>query len=498
MPLTLDGLGEQVEHFYKEWQEELFQLYAGIKTESSLGKIYNSWGKVFSLNIIEELQTIKAGINNALDRRRAEHLEKFLVGGYLEQSGREWLDKFITAQENSIVEFEGKIVPYTTAINEFHKERSRERRQLLFNSMEKITIQLDEFRKKQLEKVSNSSSKLGYISLAALFRSLSGIDVTQLLEICETAGSNLEELFNKSMERASLLLMELPFSNLAEWDLQYLLKGALFDGYFPVELFINGFWTVTQGMGINLTDRKNLAIDMEPRAGKGWKAAAFPIRIPQQLIFVVTPEAGYLQYKYFYREGGRALFYAHVKETMPFEFRAIGDGSLEEGYSLLFESLLSNPRWWAYVMQCEMPPYMKEYAAAIKLFEFRDAIGSLLADEHLLSSWDNSKSREEYSVIRERWRKIPYLQNHVYLGCQLLRTVWRLRAFLFEAQLRAFLIKQYGQEWFVSREAGALLRKLWAQGTRYKSPELLEKLGFASLDPQFLMRELKNDLRGFN
>lgn len=498
MAITLDTLGEQLERFYKEWQEELFQLYAGIKTESSLGKIYVSWQSLFSFNTILELRTIKSSLTAIEDKRRAEHLEKILTGGYLEQSGREWLDKFITARINSVVEFEGKAIPYTTAMNEFSKERSRERRQLLFNAMEKTTIQLDEFRKKQLEEISNSARQLGYISLVALFRSLSGIDVTQLLEICEAAGRDLDELFDKSMERTSMLLSGVSFSNLAEWDLQYLLKGTLFDGYFPVEFFINSFWAVAQGLGIMMADRKNMVMDLEPRSGKGGTSAVFPIRIPQQLVFVVVPGSGYLQYKKFYQEIGRALFYAHIKETLPFEFRAIGDGALEEAYALLFESLISNPKWWSLVMQCEMPPYIREYTASIKLFEFRDALGSVLADEYLLSSWYNQDPRPECAAIREKWRKIKYMQNSIYLKCQLLRPVWRLRGFLFEAYLRTFLVKQYGQEWFASHEAGALLRKFWAQGTRYKAEELLEKLGFTSLDPQFLVRELKDDLRRFN
>ena len=40
-----------------------------------------------------------------------------------------------------------------------------------------------------------------------------------------------------------------------------------------------------------------------------------------------------------------------------------------------------------------------------------------------------------------------------------------LRAWAFEAQLQAFLREEFGSDWFRRREAGSLLRELWAEAS---------------------------------
>ena len=48
-----------------------------------------------------------------------------------------------------------------------------------------------------------------------------------------------------------------------------------------------------------------------------------------------------------------------------------------------------------------------------------------------------------------------------------------LRAWAFEAQLRAYLREKFGNAWFAKRDAGSLLRELWAEGQKPTADELL-------------------------
>src|ERR1700752_1152164 len=48
-----------------------------------------------------------------------------------------------------------------------------------------------------------------------------------------------------------------------------------------------------------------------------------------------------------------------------------------------------------------------------------------------------------------------------------------LRSWAFEAQLRDFLRGEFGNDWFARREAGDLLRRLWALGQGPTADELL-------------------------
>jgi hypothetical protein len=51
-----------------------------------------------------------------------------------------------------------------------------------------------------------------------------------------------------------------------------------------------------------------------------------------------------------------------------------------------------------------------------------------------------------------------------------------LRAWAFEAQLRAYLRERFGNSWFTRREAGSLLRELWAEGQKPTADELLREV----------------------
>ena len=50
-----------------------------------------------------------------------------------------------------------------------------------------------------------------------------------------------------------------------------------------------------------------------------------------------------------------------------------------------------------------------------------------------------------------------------------------LRAWAFEAQLRAYLREKFGNAWFSKRDAGSLLRELWAEGQKPTADELLRR-----------------------
>ena len=57
-----------------------------------------------------------------------------------------------------------------------------------------------------------------------------------------------------------------------------------------------------------------------------------------------------------------------------------------------------------------------------------------------------------------------------------------LRSWALEAQLRTFLHEEFGTDWFRRREAGSLLRELWAEGQRLTADELLREVSGTSLE----------------
>jgi hypothetical protein len=57
-----------------------------------------------------------------------------------------------------------------------------------------------------------------------------------------------------------------------------------------------------------------------------------------------------------------------------------------------------------------------------------------------------------------------------------------LRAWAFEAQLRAYLREKFGNAWFTRKDAGSLIRELWSEGQKPTADELLREVTGATLE----------------
>ena len=70
-----------------------------------------------------------------------------------------------------------------------------------------------------------------------------------------------------------------------------------------------------------------------------------------------------------------------------------------------------------------------------------------------------------------------------------------LRSWAFEAQLRDFLRSELGSDWFAKRDAGDLLRELWALGQAPTAEELLHDATGASLEMASIVDRIREGLR---
>jgi hypothetical protein len=70
-----------------------------------------------------------------------------------------------------------------------------------------------------------------------------------------------------------------------------------------------------------------------------------------------------------------------------------------------------------------------------------------------------------------------------------------LRSWAFEAQLRDFLRSEFGNEWFARRDAGELLRELWALGQKPTADELLQDVTGGRLEMAAVADRVREGLR---
>jgi hypothetical protein len=65
-----------------------------------------------------------------------------------------------------------------------------------------------------------------------------------------------------------------------------------------------------------------------------------------------------------------------------------------------------------------------------------------------------------------------------------------LRAWIRSAQLRRYLVREVGGDWWRSARTGDILRELFLEGTRPTSEEVAGRIGFDPLDTGPLVSDL--------
>ncbi len=70
-----------------------------------------------------------------------------------------------------------------------------------------------------------------------------------------------------------------------------------------------------------------------------------------------------------------------------------------------------------------------------------------------------------------------------------------LRAWIFEGQLRDFLVQRFGERAYAYPETGEVLKELFSKGQEFSVEELAGRLGLASLNLDPLYEEIDNNLR---
>ncbi len=170
----------------------------------------------------------------------------------------------------------------------------------------------------------------------------------------------------------------------------------------------------------------------------------------------------------------------------------LGDNAITESFAFLLERLVENPAWLerrlgitevgaiAAHARATRTLYLRRYCAKFAYeLELHDAPPSLppLADRYAQLLSDG---------LRVAWTGESYLADvdpGFYSSCY-------LRAWALETQLRRHFIDRFGELWFASAEAGALLRSLWRDGQRRTPDELLGELTGEQLDLSVLLTDL--------
>lgn len=243
-----------------------------------------------------------------------------------------------------------------------------------------------------------------------------------------------------------------------------------------IEALLNGL-----GFGGVLGTRIHL--DVEPREGKSALSRCVPLSVPDDIHVTLKPMGGLSDWEAALHELGHALQLAHADPELEYPYRHLPRSyALTECFGFLMEGVACDPEFLAVqagLSDKEIEAISLERSAK-RSYVIRRYAGKFLFEKEFLDGgrWFDWNGYPRWlglatSMKCEPWEALVDLEEEFYSADY-------LRAWAGEVLLRAYLVKNFGTRWFLSREAGEFLRELWSMGERFGLEEVLSSLGLGA------------------
>jgi hypothetical protein len=468
---VIDELSADGDRFHAELGEETYLHFAGLKETYDLAPIYERHERLTELDTALALGASVDG-----DHRRRE-LWKFSCEGYL--------GNFVSEEEERIAELEatltasvdGEEIPFRMLKPRLGNEENRDVRARVEAARNELTEEhLNALELQAAQVVQRETRRLGAANYADLYRSF-GFPLDDLAEQCRGLLAETEDLWEEAGDRFFRSRVGIGLGEIARWDLGRAWRGAHWDAAFPAEAMVPALEITLAELGIDLYGQKNIELDLEERPNKDPRAFCAPIEVPGRVVLVMKPQGGPDDWRTLFHEAGHTEHFAHTSASLSPEERRLGDNAVTEGWAMLLEHLTIDPVWLERRLDFPRPHEFSAEGATELLWLVRRYCAKLLYELEFHTAEDLTELRPRYVELLMGATKVePATVDYLGDIDDGFYASQYLRAWAFEAQLRAYLRERFGNAWFSKREAGSLLRELWTEGQKPTADELLREV----------------------
>jgi hypothetical protein len=487
----------RLQQYYYERSEEARAVRVGEKEVSEQAAIVARYTDLFSRPQVEVLRDAENAADDT-ERERLYRLRKTCEGGLISAELAEQEDALENLILGARVTFKGEEMPLRSAqarlaVLEAYADREElgelERSESARYNPERLALitaweELDAELSGQPDPVARNEEEKA-ISLYELERSL----VAASDETTDAFGRMRERWFDK-------LLGPERDDRPTNAHVHYLRRLSPLESTYTKERAVEICLASTNALGFDMTAIPNIRLDVEDRPQKNPRACVIASDPPDVVHLITRAQGGVADYQAFMHEAGHALHYAGVDPRLPYTFRRLArDHALTEIYSYIFEAITREPGWHALHFGLS-DAQAQENAEATQFLEallyrrytakLRYELGfwAKFSEEH--GTWPRdyaTRLGEATGVVYDPRGYLADMDSGFYSADY-------LRAWIRSAQLRAYLVREVGEDWWRSTQTGDLLRDLFAEGTRPTSEEIAARIGFEPLDTRPLVTEL--------
>jgi hypothetical protein len=487
----------RLQQYYFERAEESRAVRVGEKEVSEQAAIVARYGDLFTRAQLEALRGEEsAGAGD--ERERLYRLRKTCESGVISAELAEQED----ALENSILQarvtFRGEELPLRAAQARLAVLDAYADREELGELERNASAQFNPTRRDLLEAREQLDADVsGEADPIARNEDEKAISLTDLERALTAASEATTQAYDRLREKwFERLLGPERDAQPTNAHVHYLRRVSPLESTYTKEKGVEVCLATTLALGFDMTAIPNIHLDVEDRPQKNPRACVIASNPPEVVHLITRAQGGLSDYQAFLHEAGHALHYAGVDPRLPYTFRSISrDHALTEIYSYIFEAITREPAWHAQYFglsdaeaedNAEVTLFLeallyRRYAAKLRYeLGFWRAFG----EEHGTSERDYSTQLTNATGIRYDPRNYLADMDAGFYSADY------LRAWIRAAQLRAYLAREIGLEWWRSPQTGEFLRELFREGTKPSSEEVAGRLGYDPLDTAPLVADL--------
>ena len=473
----IDALSADADRFLSELDEESYLHFAGLKETFDLAPIYERHERLTQLDTA-------LGLGASVDGNcRRRELWKFACSGYL--------GNFVSEQEERVAELEatlnatvdGEEIPFRMLRPRLMNEENRDVRQRIESARNELNDEhLNALQLQKAQVMQRETRRLGADNYADLHRSF-GFPLDDLAEQCRRLLADTEDLWVEAGDRFFRSRVGIGLGEIKRWDVGRAWRGADWDAAFPPDRMVPALEGTLADLGIDLHAQENVELDLEDRPSKDPRAFCSPIEVPGRVVLVLKPQGGPDDWSVLFHEAGHTEHFAHTDASLSPEEKRLGDNAVTEGWAMLLEHLTTDPVWLERRLDFARPYEFAAEGAVQLLWLVRRYCAKLLYELEFHTAEDLTALQPRYlELLADATKVEPAASDYLNDIDEGFYATEYLRAWAFEAQLRAYLRERFGNAWFSRREAGSLLRELWAEGQKPTADELLYEVSGQKLE----------------
>ncbi len=491
--MDVNGYRKNAESFLSKLDKEYYMHFSGQKSTLNVSSIYKQHSSLFERETVDSFKSL-VDDSSGEEKKKNKYLLNFCTEGFMENQVKELVDKTADNEAKATVKIEGDDVPFRYSEIILSNEADKNKRDIIDDKRrEKIRESFNGDLKSYWKELHLQANELGFSSYLDLFSFLKGID---LYELEKQMGQLIEKTAKTYEDNFSGLLKEkldLDINRSRRSDMAYFKRGKEYDRYFKKENLVPLFRETMYDMGIDLEKQENIHLDVESRKNKSPRAFCSTVKVPSEIYLVVMPTGGQDDFEAMFHEGGHAEHFGGTSPDLDFEYRYLGDNAVTEGYAFTLEHLMQSRDWMMnYIgLDREEASEFVYFSNNIKLWFCRRYAGKLKYEISLHDGSGIEGKDEEYARILTESNNMQYFpENYLRDVDSSFYCANYIRAWMFEAQLKDYIVSNFGSSWFKNKKAGSFLRELWYYGQKYDPVEILNQIGFKDLDIGYLINSL--------